>query len=79
MAASDSSAVPTPPRPPDPIMVAWERIDEATGRAIARLERTSSGWLAHGQEVVTGGDVRRHLSDAEVEAVSGVPLGLQRG
>jgi len=42
--------------PPGPIVVAWQRIDEASGQAVARLERTPTGWLAHGQEVVVGGD-----------------------
>lgn len=41
---------------PGPIVAAWQRIDEASGQAVARLERTTTGWLAHGQEVVTGAE-----------------------
>jgi hypothetical protein len=52
MIMSDPTPVPATP----PIVVAWQRIDEAVGHAVARLERTGAGWLAHGQEVVVGGD-----------------------
>jgi len=35
-----------------PIVVAWHRVDDAVGHAAGRLERTDTGWLAHGQEVM---------------------------
>ena len=53
MIAPDSPAPPPPALPPpDPLMVAWRRVDDAVGHSVARLERTETGWLAHGQEVM---------------------------
>jgi hypothetical protein len=33
-------------------VAAWRRTDETSGLAVARVERTADGWLAHGQEVL---------------------------
>lgn len=37
-------------------VVAWERADESRGHSLGRIERTGSGWLAHGTEVLIGAD-----------------------
>lgn len=52
MTSDEGTQPPGATRRAAPQVASWRRVDDAEGHSIGRVERTGTGWLAHGQEVM---------------------------